>query len=55
MSSRNRSSGHQFYRNHSPVSVYQCLRFVRLGLGVIAPLYDKVQTDEDEVLVNAYE
>ncbi len=37
------------------VRVYQCLRFVRLGLRTIAPLCEKSKTDEDEVLVNSYE
>ena len=45
------------------VRIYQCtpralpagrLRFVRLGLRAIAPLCEKAQTDEDEVLVNSY-
>ena len=37
-----------------PVSGYQCLRFVRLGLRSILVLFEKAKTGEDEVLVNAY-
>ena len=51
---RNRSTWLQIYGNLRPVGVYQCLRFVRLGLWAIAPLCEKAKTGEDEVLVNAY-
>lgn len=36
------------------VRVCQCLRFVRLGLRTIAPLCEKAETGEDEVLVDSY-
>ncbi len=46
--------GTKFTITFSPVSVYQCLRFVRLGFRSILVLFEKAQTGEDEVLVNAY-
>ena len=50
----NRSPGSTKLRKPRSVIVYQCLRFVRLSFGAIAPLCDKAQTGEDEVLVNDY-
>ncbi|MCF6290324.1 MAG: hypothetical protein L3J03_04940 [Desulfobacterales bacterium] len=37
-----------------PVSVYQWLRFVHLGLRSILVLFEQARMGEDEVLVNAY-
>ncbi|MCF6291022.1 MAG: hypothetical protein L3J03_08520 [Desulfobacterales bacterium] len=38
-----------------PVSVYQWLRFVHLGLRSILVLFEQARMGEDEVLVNAYQ
>ncbi|MCF6290209.1 MAG: hypothetical protein L3J03_04340 [Desulfobacterales bacterium] len=38
-----------------PVSGYQWLRFVHLGLRSILVLFEQAEMGEDEVLVNAYD
>ena len=50
-----RSPGHLFTETTIIVNVYQCLRFVHLGLRSILVLFEQVKTDEDEVLVNVYQ